>query len=195
MGYIPIGKSMDRTAKLYEQIVAKAPYHKIGTQAQMNVGAAREKQKDYPKAVAAYEKAADTYSDRERIASEALWRAGESGRKQSAKAEYDQGAAVHAIDTYNDFMTLYPEDSRIPQARENINELRTEQARGCFLIAKFYEKYHRYQSATIYYNEVLAKDPDSPYAPQARERLETLKLVIEKREAEKRQKAAEQQAQ
>ncbi|MCK9316409.1 MAG: outer membrane protein assembly factor BamD [Verrucomicrobia bacterium] len=190
-GYIPIGSSMDRTAKLYEQIVKKAPYHEtVGPQAQMSIGTARENQKNYLKASKAYELAADRYSDRPRVASEALWKAGEANRKQSAEAEYDQGASVRAIETYNDFIALFPEDSRVPQARDNIIELRTEQARGSFIVAKFYEKYHRYQSALIYYNEVLIKDPDSPYAPDARERMEVLKKRIAEREAAK-QKSSE----
>lgn len=194
-GYIPIGSSMDRTAKLFEKIVAKAPYHAVGPQAQMSIGAAREKQKNFLKASRAYDKAADKYSDRPRIASEALWKAGEANRKQSAEAEYDQGASVRAIDTYNDFIALYPEDSRVPQARENILTLRTEQARGSYMVAKFYEKYHRYQSAIIYYNEVLVKDPDSPYAPDSRERMEILKKRVADREAAKeaaKLKAAQQ---
>lgn len=187
-GYIPLPPSMDRTAKLYGEIIKRAPYHSQGPHAQMNIGTAREKQRSYLKAAKAYEKAADRYSDRPRVASEALWKAGEAGRKQSSAAEYDQGAAVRAIDTYNDFMTLYPEDSRVPQARVNIIALRTEQARGSFLIAKFYEKYHKRQSAIIYYNEVLVKDPDSPYAPVARERMELLKKQVAEREAAKKSK-------
>lgn len=191
-GYIPIGPSMERTSKLYEKIVQKAPYHDtIGPEAQMSIGKAREKQKSYLKAAEAYVKAADRYSDRPRIAAEALWQAGEVNRLQSAEAEYDQGATVRAIETYNDFISLFPEDSRIPQARENIIEMRTEQARGSFIVAKFYEKYHRYQSAVIYYNEVLIKDPDSPYAPKARERLEVLKKRIAEREAAKEKAEAE----
>lgn len=190
-GYIPIGSSMDRTAKLYEQIVKKAPYHEtVGPQAQMSIGTARENQKNYLKASKAYELAADRYSDRPRVASEALWKAGEANRKQAAEAEYDQGASVRAIETYNDFIALFPEDSRLPQARDNIIELRTEQARGSYIVAKFYEKYHRYQSALIYYNEVLIKDTESSYAPYARERMEVLKKRIAEREAAK-QKGSE----
>lgn len=194
-GYIPIGSSMDRTAKLYEQIVKKAPFHEtIGPQAQMSIGAAKEKQKDYLHASKAYEKAADRYSDRPRVAAEALWKAGEANRKQSAEAEYDQGASVRAIDTFNDFTALYPEDDRVPQARDNIIELRTEQARGCFIVAQFYEKYHRYDSALIYYNEVLVKDPDSPYAPKSRDRMEVLKKRVAAREAAKQKAAAKQKS-
>ncbi len=192
-GCIPIGPSMEKTSKLYEQIVQTAPWHKVGPEAQMSIGEARERQKNYLLASLAYDKTADLYSDYPRIASEALWKSAESNRRQAAEAEYDQGAAVRAIDTYNDFMALFPEDNRVPQARSSVTALRTEQARGSLLVAKFYEKYHRYESAVIYYNEVLIKDPESLYADEARERLDILKERIAKRDAARSKAKAEKE--
>jgi len=58
--------------------------------------------------------------------------------------------------------------------------LKTEQARGSFEIARFYEKKHRWDGALIYYNEVLIKDPNSKYATEARERIDTLKKRAKK---------------
>ena len=37
-GCIPIGPSMEKTSKLYEQIVQTAPWHKVGPEAQMSIG-------------------------------------------------------------------------------------------------------------------------------------------------------------
>ena len=45
-GYIPY-RSMDRTAAMYKDIVKTGPYSDVAPQAQLNIGAAREKQKDY----------------------------------------------------------------------------------------------------------------------------------------------------
>jgi len=56
-----------------------------------------------------------------------------------------------------------------------ISSLRTEQARGAYETARFYERYKRWQGALVYYNEVLVKDPNSPFASTARERIELLK--------------------
>jgi len=55
-----------------------------------------------------------------------------------------------------------------------------EQARGSFEIARFYEKKRRWDGALIYYNEVLIKDPNSKYATEARERIDTLKKRAKK---------------
>jgi outer membrane protein assembly factor BamD len=174
-GYVPFFPSMDKTAMMFDQIARNGPYHPTGPVAQMDVGTTREKQKNYPLAVRAYEKAADKYFDRPEIAADAMYRAGLAWNKQARRAEYDQSASVNSIDMLNDFKALYPNDKRGPDATGVILELKTEQARGAFETGKFYERYRKYQGALVYYNEVLIKDPKSPFAERARERIEVLK--------------------
>ena len=177
-GCIPYGSSMDKTAGMFDKIVSAGPYSEIAPSAQMQIGAAREKGKDFPAAVKAYERAADRYSDRSNIAPDAIFKAGMAHRQQAKRAEYDQSAAGLAIATLMDFMTLYPNDARVKQAEKEIANLRTEQARGSFEIAKFYEKRNRLQGALIYYNEVLVQDATSPYAEPARKRIDEIKAAI-----------------
>jgi len=174
-GVIPIFSSMDKTAAMYEKIVRNGPYSDVAPQAQMNIGAAREKQKNYPMAAKAYEIAADRYHDRLPVASDALYREGLCYKKQAQTAEYDQSTAGQAISTFTDFMALYPTDPRITDAQKIIGSLKSEQARGSFQTAKFYEKYKRWRGALVYYNEVLLLDPNSIYANQARVRIDELK--------------------
>jgi outer membrane protein assembly factor BamD len=147
----------------------------VAPQAQLNIGAAREKQKDQPKAVQAYEKAADRYHDQHQVAAEATFRAGMAYNRQAKKSEYDQSVAGKAIATFSDFGALYPGDARVPEAQKIIGTLKTEQARGSFEIARFYEKRKRWDGALIYYNEVLIKDPSSKYAQDAKQRIASIK--------------------
>jgi outer membrane assembly lipoprotein YfiO len=177
-GIIPFFPNMDKTAAMYEKLVRSAPYSEIGPQAQLNMGAAREKQKEYGLAVKAYEAAADRYHDQPKVASEALYRAGKAYQKQAARAEYDQASAGNAIGTFGDFITLYPADPRVAEAQKNISALRTEQARGSLQVAKFYEKRHRWDGALIYYNDAVNKDPNSKHAEVARERIEAIKKAV-----------------
>jgi outer membrane protein assembly factor BamD (BamD/ComL family) len=174
-GYIPFFPSMERTAQMYTKIVKDGAYSEVAPQAQLKIGAAREKQSNFPLAVKAYELAADRYHDRPTVASDAIFRAGLAYNKQAQTAEYDQSTAGQAISTFTDFMTLYPNDPRVNQAQKIIASLRAEQARGNFQTAKFYEKYKKWNGALVYYNEVLVKDPNSPYAAEARQRIDTLK--------------------
>lgn len=175
--YIPFFPSMEKTAGLYDKIVKNGPYSSIAPQAQLKIGEARERQSNYPDAAKAYELAADRYNDRTEIAADALFKQGLAYHKQAATAEYDQNTAAQAIAVFTDFMTLYPNDARVPEAQKIISLLRTEQARGSFEIAKYYEHNKKWLGARVYYNEVISlllSEPNSPYAVEARERLDEL---------------------
>jgi outer membrane protein assembly factor BamD len=172
---VPIYPSMDETAKLYVKIVNNGPYSEVAPHAQLRIGVAHEKEKNYSDAVKAYETAADRYHDQPVIAADALYHEGVSYQKEASTAEYDQSTAGKSIAAYTDFITLYPEDPRVPAAQRTIVALKAEQVRGNFVIAQFYEKSKKWAGAIVYYNEVLQLDPNSRYAPQARQRIEALK--------------------
>lgn len=173
-GVIPFFPSMEKTAEMYEKVVKNGPFSDVAPEAQLKVGAAREKQKNFPMAAKAYELAADRYHDRPQVASEALFRQGLAYEQQAQKAEYDQNTAGQSIAAFTDFMTLYPDDQRVNQAQQIIAELKTEQAAGNYKIARFYDKRNKWDGAKIYYNEVVLTDPNSPYAAEARERIDQL---------------------
>jgi outer membrane protein assembly factor BamD (BamD/ComL family) len=140
----------------------------------LNIGAAREKKREYDKAVQAYRQAVERYHDRPDVASDALFKQGMAYNKQAKRAEYDQSVASQAIATFQDFRELYPKDKRVAETETLISSLKLEQARGAFETAKFYEKSRRWQGAVVYYNEVLIHDKESPFAAQARERIARL---------------------
>lgn len=172
---IPLYPSMDETAKLYDKIVSSGPYSEVAPHAQLRMGAAREKQRDYAAAVKAYETAADRYHDQPTIAADAMYRTGLAWQKQADTAEYDQGAAAQAIAAYTDFITFYPDDKRVAESQQSMAKLKAEQVRGNFQIANFYERGHKWAGAIVYYNAVLQLDANSPLAAQARQRIDVLK--------------------
>jgi outer membrane assembly lipoprotein YfiO len=174
-GYLPLFPSMDKTIKLYEQIIKNGPYSEIAPQAQINIGAANERKfvSDFPEAARAYERAADKYADRKE-GTDALYKVGESYFKQAKKAEYDQSVAAQSIATFTDFTTLHPADKRVPDAQNKIDALKSEQARGSYEIARYYERRRKWEGAKIYYNDVLSKDPNSPFAEESRRRIDAI---------------------
>ncbi len=131
-GNIPLYPSMDQTAKMFGKIVTNGPYSDVAPHAQLRIGAARENQKDYAEAVKAYETAADRYHDQPVIAADALYREGIAYQKQAATAEYDQGTAGQAIAAYTDFITLFPDDKRVPAAQRAIIKLKDAAGGGQF---------------------------------------------------------------
>jgi outer membrane protein assembly factor BamD len=176
-GVVPLFPSMEKTSKMYEKVIKNGPYSGVAPLAQMNIGTAQEKRGEFTDAVRAYEKAADKYHDQKNVAADALFKAGMTHLKQAKSAEYDQGVAAKAIAAFTDFIALYPEDKRVPEARKNIDSLRGEQARGAMEVARFYEKRRMWSGALVYYNEVLIKDPDSFLAAEAKRRIEFLRTL------------------
>jgi outer membrane protein assembly factor BamD len=176
---------MDKTSSMYEKLIKNGPYSEVAPQAQLNIGVAREKQSNFPLAVKAYEQAADRYHDQKRVAADALFKAGLAYHKQAKTAEYDQSLAGQAIATFSDFIALHSQDPRVLEAQKIINDLKTEQARGSFEIARFYEQKRQYEGALVYYNEVLVKDPRSKYAEEAKERIAALKKRTTQQTAQK----------
>ena len=172
---IPLYPSMQETADLYAKIVSNGPFSAVAPHAQLNIGTAQEKAKNYGEAVKAFQTAADRYQDQPVIAADAMYRTGLAWQKQADTAEYDQGAAAQAIAAYTDFMAFYPDDNRVAAAQKAIVTLKAEQVRGSFEVARFYEKSHRWAGAVVYYNDVLQLDANSPLAAQARQRIDVLK--------------------
>ena len=179
-GYLPLFPSMDKTIKLYEQVIKNGPYSEVAPLAQLNIGAAYERKfvTDYPEAARSYERAADKYADRKEGV-DALYKAADTYFKQAKKAEYDQSIAAQSIATFTDFSTLHPTDKRVGEAQRKIDTLKTEQARGSYEIARYYERRHKWEGARIYYNDVVAKDPNSPFAEESRQRIDTITRQIQ----------------
>ncbi len=177
-GVVPFFPSMDKTVEMYDKLIKNGPYSDIAPFAQLNVGAAREKQSDYSAAVKAYEKAADRYHDMEKVVPDALYKAGEAYHKQAKTADYDQGISGQSIAAFSDFTVLYPNEPRVGEVKKVIDELKAEQARGSYSIAKFYEKKKNLVAALIYYNEVLVKDSSSKHAEEARQRIQSIRETL-----------------
>lgn len=180
LGLVPLYRSMDRVAEMYVKVIGNAPESTIAPLAQLNIGVARERQKDYELAAEAYAKVTERYSGRPLYAAEALFREAMAYYRESLSAEYDQSAASKAIERFTDFTILYPNDPRAKEAKELIFRLRVEQAKGALQIARFYEKRKNWVAARIYYNEVLVKAPESAYADEARQKLEKLRELTSK---------------
>ncbi len=180
-GLFPLFRSMDKTSEMYRKLIQNGPYSDVAAQAQIRIGTAHEKKKNFAAAVVAYEIAADKYAAKKEIAAEALYRAGTALLKEAKDAEYDQSVAKQAIETFSDFIAFHSDDERIPQAEQGIRQLRVEQARGSLQIARFYDKKKQRQGALTYYNDVidifsrLLNDTEHKYAVEARERIAQLK--------------------
>jgi len=190
-GRIPLYRSMSKTTAMFQNIVNIGPFSSVAPKAQMNIGQAwvkkargfqisqNERHKNYRHAVEAFSKVADKYHDRPEIAAEGLFAAAAAYQRQSLDAEYDQGVTEKAIDSYSDFIALYPKEEKVAAAREQIKAMKVEQARGSLKIARYYEKKGKLAGANVYYNEVKDLAPGTDYAEVALQKIAELQPKLD----------------
>lgn len=162
--------SMDRTVEIYEGLIRSGPQSKWAPQAQFNIGLAREKQKAYEEAVAAYQKLNERYPDSDQVEA-GYYQIGAAYNRASNKAEYDASAADKAVEAFQEYLARYPKGAHVADAEKMIAKLQTEQARGMYEVARFYEKSHKPKAAMIYYNELIARFPESKFTDIAKRRV------------------------
>ena len=106
------------------------------------------------------------------------------------KSSLDQKYASRAIDEFQSFIEYNPTNELVPEAEAKIKEMNIRLAKKIFDTAQLYMTMEYYKAATIYYNTVIEKYHDSPYAEPAllgkarsllvRKKYEEAKLEIEK---------------
>ena len=83
---------------------------------------------------------------------------------QSPRYRLDQTATRKAIEEFQLFNSRYPNSELVPESAEKINELREKLARKYFEAAEFYSRTEQYNAATIYYDLVIDRYPESKWA-------------------------------
>ena len=169
-----IASSMQRAQEMFEGIVKRAPYSRFAALAQFNSGQALEKQGNYDRAIAAYTNVVAKYPT-DAIADDAQYQIGYVRMKQSREGSYDQGGTQKAREAFEDFINRYPESEKVPQARENLQQLTGGSTKSTLDVAKFYDKTKQFRAAVIYYNDVIKAQPDTTEANYAKTRIEELK--------------------
>jgi outer membrane protein assembly factor BamD len=175
---IPLLPSMDRTVKIYQAVIKNAPYGKYAAKAYFNMGQAREKQKKWSDAIAAYNMILDKYPN-DPLADDAQYQIGYAWFRASSEADYDQSAARKSIEGFQDYLAKFPNSDKREQAKEYIEILNGRQVQGSFNIAKFYDRQKNYKAAFIYYNDVIQINPESEQSQQAKARIEAIRPLIE----------------
>jgi outer membrane protein assembly factor BamD len=172
---VSVGNSAKRAQEMYANILANAPFSKYAPIAQFNLGLAYEKQSVPFDAIKAYQKVLDTYPNSD-VCDDALYQIGYVYlRIGLAQQSQDLSSLVAARNTFEDFLIEYPNSEKVPQARENMARLGTQESGDVYRIAKFYEFTRDFKASVIYYNDVIRRQPQSKDAELAKARIEELR--------------------
>lgn len=171
---IPTLPSMEKTVEMFQKIIKNGPYSNVAPMCQLKIGFAREKQHQWIEAVKAYQELIRRYPKSD-LADDAQFQIGYAHMMASRAADYDQTATNHAITGFQDYITKFPKSEKIEQAKENIQQLKQEQARGLMTIAEFYDREKKYDAALVYYNSIVQKFPEIEMATRASIRADQIK--------------------
>jgi outer membrane protein assembly factor BamD len=125
---------------------------------------------DYVQAASDFRKVADEFSTSE-YAPTALLRAGDSNLKLWHRPELDPNYGETALATYQELAGRYPESDAAARARLHVRKLESQFAEKAYKTGIFYMRRKAFDSAIIYFKDVIANYPSAPRAPDALLRL------------------------
>lgn len=173
-GIIPGLRDYSMAIKYFENIVTHAPYSTYAPYALMNIaelGRAYRKQAD---AVDALDRLISNYRHSP-LAPKAYLMLAQTYADMVPGPSYDQSYTLKAINYYQDFLYLYPNDEDVACAEDGLRQAKEMYAASKLCIGDFYYKRRNNPcAARIYYNETISVAPDSDAATVASDRLELI---------------------
>jgi len=170
--------AQDTAADLYRHIVRSAPYGPYGDIAQFRIGDAELAQGNFEEAEQAYQGVIDEYPNSE-YAPKAKFKIAQVSYKSAFKEEHHLVKTDDALDRFEGFKRAYPDSFLQFEADDAIQALREKKAVDIYEIASFYQHRKKYNSAKLYFNDIVRSFPETETAKQARERLMDITILEE----------------
>lgn len=170
---------LDRAIEIYKKIVDNAPYGKLADEAQFRMAQALKKSERYDEAIQAYQKLVDDYP-KSKFYEKAKYESAYCAYKASLKPAYDIEPTDKAIKAFEEFAQGTSDAKLSQEADKTVQRLRDMAAEKSLMTAKFYESQKHYESAIVYYKDVVEKFPGCSYVKQANARIEELTGKLEK---------------
>ncbi|MBF0387513.1 MAG: outer membrane protein assembly factor BamD [Candidatus Omnitrophica bacterium] len=159
---------------VFRKVIKNDPYGAYAPSAQFKIGLFYLGRNEYSQARDEFEKTLNDYPDT-KWAESARYQIAVADAKRSVPAQYDQKVTNVAVAGFEDFVKSNPESELSADAKKEIDRLRLKEAENAFVVARFYQKSKESKSALIYYQGVVDKYGDTPWAAKARTEINMIK--------------------
>jgi outer membrane protein assembly factor BamD len=132
---------------------------------------------DFATAALAFEKVAEEFPNSE-YAALALLRDGDANLRLWRRPDVDASSGQTALATYQELLGRYPGTEPAARAQSRIRHLNDWFAEKGYKTGMFYQRRKAYDSAIIYFKDVIASYPDTRFVPEALLRLVDIYRVI-----------------
>jgi len=164
--------------EIFSKVVENSTYGPLAPKAQYKLGLVLKGLLRYYEAEEEFNKVVSRYPDSE-WASAAKFQIASCRASLSKGPAYDQGAMQEAKERFEEFVKEHPDAVLSLEAEKNISQIREKEAKASLDIARFYEKQKAFDSARIYYKDVIDNYPESPWVNEAKAGLETMERINE----------------
>lgn len=159
--------------EVFRTVIKNAPYGPLASASQYKIGLYLMEKGLYPEARDELEKVINDYPNSEWVKA-AQYQIAVADSKRSVDPEYDQRITSSAKEEFEDFLEVYPDAELSDKAKAEIDRLKDKEAENNFVIAQFYEKQKRFDSAKMYYQIVVDEYPTSKWSSKSLMRIREL---------------------
>lgn len=149
-----------------ERLLYVSPTHPKADSAQFLLAGTHFEEKAYLTAATEYLRLAQTRPTID-LADDARYRACQAYARLSPRPELDQKYTEEAMQECRSLILLYPQSPYVAEAERIIAEMRNKLARKLYLNGRYYASRGAYDSAVLYFSDVLRVYPDAPVVPAA----------------------------
>ena len=134
------------------------------------LGTAHERKGEHILAAQSFTHLMESFPD-DTLADDALLLAGKSYRKLWRKSYLDPQYGESALSTFNTLLALYPNSDKRAEAEQNVRALETQFAKKDFETGNHYFRRKAYDSAILYFKDVVGKYPATDWSRKSQLRL------------------------
>jgi len=163
---IEIIPALDKAIEIFEKVVHNSPYGKYADLAQSKIGECYKKNGQFKEAAEAFGKIVSDYP-KSLLYNQAKYEVAYCTYRMSFKPHYDQEPTEEAIKEFKNFIKEEDEGKTLAEAEEALVRLQEKKAESLFDTARFYEGRRHYESAVVYYREILDSYPKTSWAKKA----------------------------
>lgn len=160
----------EEAIRAFAQLTSRFPNDARVEEVRFQLGNAYFGKKEYVSAAAEYVRLATDYPSG-RFADDARYQTCEAYYRLSPKPQLDQQYTQAAIEHCEALVAYFPQSEFAPKARALVDDLYAKLAHKVLLNGEYYYKRQAFDSSIIYFEDLLARYPGSPYAAKALLRL------------------------
>jgi TolA-binding protein len=160
----------NKAIEIFKKVVDNSPYGDYAPLAQFKLGLIYKRIGDYAGAEEAFKNLITGYPGSD-LTNDAVIQLAEVASEKEVKVDYSQEGTEVAIRRLEEMSKV---GDILEEGDEILTKLKDRKAKSIYNTAKFYEKQKLYDSAAIYYEEVVKQYPDSAWAVVAAEKVAAL---------------------